>query len=970
MKEIFLNQKVIDALPDELVVLDAKDRTIVMSNRTFNEHYGIRKPEDAVGRACHTAFLGTKRPCRDCTFRKTMCGHIGRTMQSHVVKGVKRHYHITTAPIKDSRGRVSHILHIARDVTKERMAELSLKKSEEQYRKLVQQAPIGILTIDKEGRLIGKNQSAGRILGREEHALLETARPLLRKSLKRTSSSEYRSESGKYLRFKASPLYEASLVLVEDITKSKQYESELKQASDDLLMLLKTSNSLQLTLDIEGTAKLAIDAFRGLGYDRIRLYLMADGMLCGLVSNHISAEAFRKITIPITQEYPKEYRAVKRKKPVIMDDSEGKLRDVLGKQGVRQSASLPLISAEKVIGLISLDNKSSRKPILRSDLNKLTVFANQIAVALENALLFKENQDRLNMLTALYDISTSLAGVLDVEKVLNQIVIKIVKLLKVDACGAFLHDERGGLALRTAYDSAGTSPMQLVGSIVESVSDSSMKERRQMHITDMWQDARVADCRGMQSMLSIPLMMENNPVGVINVYSRRQRSFSDEELVLLQSLSNQAAITIENTRLYETIRNDKDNLTALLEISQRINAALDRKRLLEIVTESAVQLTGADYGLLSITENDELHVQLQHGLTPDQAKAISIKVGEGLMGHAAKLGKTIIVGDVSTDSRYIPFYQGIRSIAAIPLTVQQSVTGVLMLESKKADNFRRWRKSLTILTNQVATAITNANLYQEIHSFNERLKQEVDDATKELRTKNIELKKMDRLKSDFVSNVSHELRTPLTSITGYTKLMLMQKLGRVNSKQRQSLKIISEESERLTRLINNVLDLSKLESGKVTYRYEKIDLVEIAKETIASMEQMASEKKIRCELLAGQSLVFKASNDLVRQVFVNLLGNAIKFTPPGGQVTVSVFQEDGFAELSIQDTGPGIDPKELPHLFNKFYQVDSSMTREHGGTGLGLVIVKHIVDALHGSVEVKSEIGKGSEFIARLPMKR
>ena len=259
----------------------------------------------------------------------------------------------------------------------------------------------------------------------------------------------------------------------------------------------------------------------------------------------------------------------------------------------------------------------------------------------------------------------------------------------------------------------------------------------------------------------------------------------------------------------------------------------------------------------------------------------------------------------------------------------------------------------------------------EVKDFNEKLKNEIFIATKELREKNIELKKLDRVKSEFVSNVSHELRTPLTSILGYAKLLYNNKVGELAEEQRQSLKIIIDESERLTRLINDVLDLAKLETGKIKYKVEDIDVVEIADHCLQTVMMIAMEKQIKLLLKKGDNVpIIKANRDLLRQVFLNLLNNAIKFTDKNGKVSISVGGIKDSVKISVKDNGCGIPDEEMARLFDKFYQVDSSMTRKHGGTGLGLPIVKHIINLHKGTIKVNSERNKGTEFIFTLPITR
>ena len=372
-----------------------------------------------------------------------------------------------------------------------------------------------------------------------------------------------------------------------------------------------------------------------------------------------------------------------------------------------------------------------------------------------------------------------------------------------------------------------------------------------------------------------------------------------------------------------------------------------------------------------LLKNNKLEIKHTAGKFKKKLKKFPIELGKGISGEVAKKDKLFIIPNVKDDKRYIERFPNAKSEAALPIRMKGKVMGVLNLESRKPNNFKRYEDSLRILTNQIAIAIENAKLYDEVKDFNEKLKNEIFIATKELREKNIELKKLDRVKSEFVSNVSHELRTPLTSILGYAKLLYNNKVGELAEEQRQSLKIIIDESERLTRLINDVLDLAKLETGKIKYKVEDIDVVEIADHCLQTVMMIAMEKQIKLLLKKGDNVpIIKANRDLLRQVFLNLLNNAIKFTDKNGKVSISVGGIKDSVKISVKDNGCGIPDEEMARLFDKFYQVDSSMTRKHGGTGLGLPIVKHIINLHKGTIKVNSERNKGTEFIFTLPITR
>lgn len=975
------NQKIIDSIPDELVVIDPISRRILRANNQVYNSARLTAGE-VIGRKCSDIFH-QGHVVAMCPMESSMKS--GKTIKRDVsitVEGSKKHLSVITSPIRDEKGKIVQILHMVRDITERKLAEEMLKQSEEKYRRLVHDAPIGIITFDRQGRIIDCNKNIVDILGfSTEKALRDinafTYEPLVKSGLssdlkdcfskKSVVVAERPFENPKrvHIRYHLTPIKNPDnsifvQALVEDNTERIDSEAEMKKMNISLLTLYTTSSLLQDVVDIEQIVDIAIKTFKSIGFDRVRFYLMKEGRLVGAKASYMPDEKFRKITIELGDEKSRVLKALTEKEPLLLKEDASDLNSEL-------AASLPLFGKEKITGLISIDNRQSRRPIKRDDLHYLMTFANQIAAAIMNVELHELNQRRLRRLSALYDVSSQISGTLDMEKLLNLIVIRIVKVLKVDMCAIRLLDD-GRLRTTAEYSLTGLKiPKETLGD--EAIDKNEMQYIRELEKSKHLKKKMFKKCR-IKSVLCLPLRIENNPIGVVNLYSKEMREFNKHEISLLRTICNQASVFIDNSKLYGQIMEDKDNLGMLLDISQSINSVLDEARLFSLILNKTMEFTKADFGFLMLIEDSELRVKLLKGFDKNRMARLHVKIGEGIAGTVAKTGKPIIVNDVKEDKNYIEISKDIKSEAAIPLIMQNKVIGVLDLESKRYANFKRVQKSLNILTNQIAIAIENARLYDQVKNFNTRLKEEVNLATKELRQKNIELQKMDELKSDFVSNVSHELRTPLTSISGYTKLMLLGRLGSINNKQKESLDIIVEESERLTRLINNVLDLSKLESGKIKFKLEYIDINDILENTIQGLVSISREKNIKINLSRGKLSRFKASPDLVKQVFVNLINNAIKFTPVDGRIKIRTGLDGDKVWVSIKDNGPGIKKELIPKLFDKFYQVDSSMTRQHGGTGLGLVIVKLIAEAHKGKIDVKSELGKGSEFTLWLPYRK
>lgn len=256
---------------------------------------------------------------------------------------------------------------------------------------------------------------------------------------------------------------------------------------------------------------------------------------------------------------------------------------------------------------------------------------------------------------------------------------------------------------------------------------------------------------------------------------------------------------------------------------------------------------------------------------------------------------------------------------------------------------------------------------QDLRETDLRIK--VSSATKELQDANVELRKLNNLKSEFVSIVSHELRTPLTSIRGYASLLLSNRLGDLNEQQKLGVNVINDEGVRLSNLINDLLDLSRLESGKTSLSIEKKNIVKTIETAFETLEIQANKKNITLGRSGMRSLTLFYDPEKIKQVFYNLIGNAIKFTPDGGSVTVELEKSKDFGIIKIIDTGLGISKKDLKKIFEPFLQVETHLNRNTSGTGLGLTISKHIIELHHGRIEVDSKVNKGSEFRVYIPRK-
>jgi signal transduction histidine kinase len=446
--------------------------------------------------------------------------------------------------------------------------------------------------------------------------------------------------------------------------------------------------------------------------------------------------------------------------------------------------------------------------------------------------------------------------------------------------------------------------------------------------------------------------------------------FEQREIDLLKTFADQAVIAIENVRLFnelqartEELGRSVGQLQALAEVSQAVNSTLDLQQVLETIVARAVALSRSDSG--AIYEHDEASSELQlratHGLqleVADLLLARTMPVGEGASGRAAQTGEPVEVPDLhdpaSYDSRLRPVldHARIRSVLAVPLLKDRQIVGSLTVARRQPGHFPpETIELLRTFATQSTLAIQNARLFREIAQ------------------KSRELEIASQHKSQFLANMSHELRTPLNAILGYTELILDAIYGEVPDKIREVLDRVEKSGRHLLGLINDVLDLSKIEAGQLVLSPNEYSFQDIVQGVVSSVGSLAAEKQLELAVDVPDRLpVGYGDERRIRQVLLNLVGNAIKFTD-AGKVEIRVSQAGDKFQIAVADTGPGIDAAHQQRIFEEFQQVDSSPTKTKGGTGLGLAIARRIVELHGGRIWVESVVRRGSTFWFTLPIR-
>lgn len=427
----------------------------------------------------------------------------------------------------------------------------------------------------------------------------------------------------------------------------------------------------------------------------------------------------------------------------------------------------------------------------------------------------------------------------------------------------------------------------------------------------------------------------------------------------------------KSVRLEQESRERSERLSAINQIANVINSSLESGRLYESLVVEVRKLVDFDYAALALLDEETGTFQTRQ-LWPERGdreyRDYRTDGPESCAAWVSQQRQCLLVNDLTTpDSPYAgQFADGIRSCLCVPLYATGRIIGTLNLGSRRRRSFSaRDIEVLEQIAPHIAVAIRNANLLDNL----QQSLHEVTRAREELHAANEELKTLDEMKTNLLSNVSHELRTPLVSVMGYTDMIYNSKVGPINDTQREYLGISLRNIEKLVTLIENLLDFSRLHRGAEQLVFDTFDLVDCAHGSVQLIKPVADERDITVELVTPPGpILVEGDKGKLGQVFTNLLSNATKFNTAGGKVTVELRPSEDSVEAIVRDTGIGIPPEALDKIFTRFYQYDSSSTRKYGGTGIGLSISQDIV-RLHGSrITVSSVVGQGSVFRFTLPL--
>ena len=651
--------------------------------------------------------------------------------------------------------------------------------------------------------------------------------------------------------------------------------------------------------------------------------------------------------------------------------------------GLRTLLVVPMLKDNELIGALTL-NRQEVRPFTDKQIALVTGFANQAVIAIENTRLLSELREALEQQTAtaeVLQVISSSPG--DLEPVFSSMLENAVRICGAKFGNIYRWEDRIAHLVAAhntppAFAEArGREPQRvernpLMGRMLATkmaVQVADIAATPGYHDRSNAAAVATVDLGGARTVLLVPMLKENEPIGSFTLFRDEVRPFTDKQIALVSSFAAQAVIAIENTRLLTELRQRTDDLgrsvgelQALGEVSQAVNSTLDLETVLSTIVAKAVQLSGTEAGAIYVFDEmrREFHLRATYGMENELIDALKLqRIGIDETNIAAAMGRQepIQVADLRDEAQNpintIILRAGFRARLTAPLVRGKDIVGMLVVRRRTPGAFPQNTVDLMkTFAAQSVLAIQNARLFHEIED------------------KRQELEVAGRHKSQFLANMSHELRTPLNAIIGYSEILQEEAVDLGQESLVPDLKKVEGAGRHLLGLINDILDLSKVEAGRMDIFLEDVDVVPLLDEVRALIVPMAEKNGNALELrLAGDLGSIRTDRTKLKQSLLNILSNASKFTENGRLTVVAErFETDRpMVRFVIADTGIGMTEDQLGRLFQAFSQADASTTKKYGGTGLGLAISRQFCQLLGGDITVTSRPGEGSTFTITLP---
>ncbi len=636
--------------------------------------------------------------------------------------------------------------------------------------------------------------------------------------------------------------------------------------------------------------------------------------------------------------------------PLVWDDEaihQG-IRDLVGDMG---AVVAPLIRQQQIVGVLVVIGSR----LTPADLPAVEAFANQTSAALDNARLLAAERRERERAETLSEVARILSATLDLNEALHLVMELLHRMISYDSSSLFLL--RDGLFYCYAAEGF-DDPEQILGLSLDPANNviliDMMQNPRVIMIGNTYEHPHWQRPRGAEhvvSWLGAPLVAAGRVIGVLMADKTEPDAYSEEDLQVIAAFADQVSVAIQRARHYSESQQRLRELGSLAGVSEALNQVTELDQVLQVVLAAACDLTGAQRGVIALLDEPEQTLRIV--AVRGQAEGFAGRINQARIPLSPELTQDVqILPPLLVDPDDPAASSGLAT--RVVLSLDSQIIGVIELDALAQD--ANSHRLLAALADLAAVAIDKARLFEETRDRAVRLAAAYDD-----------LRQLDRMKDEFVQNVSHELRTPLTFVKGYVEYLLEGIAGDLNGEQQEALEIVLDRTDVIIRLVNDIISLKRAEMEAL--RQEPVALAGVAEACVRGALSAAKQAgvEIVLDIQPPLPLVLGDSHRL-GEVFDNLIGNALKFSPDGGQITVRLRHAGDRVITHIQDTGIGIPPDQIDKIWQRFYQVDSTATRRFGGTGLGLTIVKRIIEAHNGAIWVESEPDQGATFTFSLPV--
>ena len=793
-----------------------------------------------------------------------------------------------------------------------------------------------------------------------------------------------------------------------DITEMKLAQLEVESLASELQTVAEVSTAVATELDLDALLQNTVDKTRAdFGLYHTHIYLLDEAgenlVLAAGAGDAGRVMQSRGHSIPISRRYSLVARCARSRQAVIANDVTQEL-DFLPNPllpETRAEMAVPMVVGDTLIGV--LDVQSERVGRFREkDVRVQTTLASQIAVAVQNARAYQAEEENLIIAEQLAMINAALPQAQNEDDILaavaqyaRQTNPSTISLSYVET------DEMGQPEISTmvaAWDSNGPSvdspllnvPLQMSSFPITKLwfSDPSAI----MIVEDAANDPRVNEdlmrvlqMSNTQAFISIPLYAGGRWQGQVSISWAQPHVLTEQERKIYSALPQSIAGVVASRRAYldeQRAETEAQTLAADLQTVAEVSTAVATELDLDALLQNTVDKTRADFGLyhthIYLLDEAGENLVLAAGagdagrVMQSRGHSIPISRRYSLVARCARSRQAVIANDVTQELDFLPnpLLPETRAEMAVPMVVGDTLIGVLDVQSERVGRFREKDVRVqTTLASQIAVAVQNARAFAESQALSAEMLQQAEQKAELERQTADRLRQVDLMKSQFLANMSHELRTPLNSIIGYSEVLLDGDDGDLTEEAVEDVQTIYNSGQHLLAIINDILDLAKIEAGEMKMDRRPTELDTVVSNVVHAAQVLIKEKPVTLRFVENAKVPLVLADALrLRQITTNLVSNAVKFTERGS-VTVSVGQlNDHEAYVKVEDTGIGIAPDHIDMIFDQFRQVDGSSTRRAGGTGLGLTITRHLVHLQGGEIHVESQVGQGSTFWFTLPL--